>query len=159
MVGELNADLFINNGIDTIPKGDLIKNLTRPEVLCWTDKTEVQTLKAIVKGVPKLPQCIISEKIDLMGSGIKGINGVAVECKGDVIFSLSFDNKETWKFFDGTAWQVAETEANGMNKEQFEAITESQYQIEYEQASCLYIRATLQSETQSLTSVKIDFIN
>lgn len=157
--GELNADLFINNGVDTIPNGDLIKNLTRPEVLCWTDKTEVQTLKATVKGVPKLPQCIISEKIDLMGSGIKGINSVAVDCKGDVVFAVSFDNKATWKFFDGTAWQVAETEANGMNKEQFEAITESQYQTEYEQASCLYIRATLQNETQSLTSVKIDFIN
>ena len=157
--GELNADLFINNGVDTIPNGDLIKNLTRPEVLCWTDKTEVQTLKATVKGVPKLPQCIISEKIDLMGSGIKVINSATVDCKGDVIFAISFDNKETWKFFDGTAWQVAETEANGMNKEQFEAITESQYQTEYEQASCLYIRATLQSEAQSLTSVKIDFIN
>ena len=159
ITGELNADLFINNGIDTIPNGDLIKNLTRPEVLCWSNKTEVQTLKATVKGIPKLPQCIISERIELMGSGIKGINGVIVDCKGDVIFTISFDNEATWKFFDGTAWQVAETEINGMNKEQFEAITESQYQTEYEQASCLYIRAVLQNEAQSLTSVKIDFIN
>ena len=159
VVGELNADLFINNGIDIIPNGDLIKNLTRPEVLCWTNKTEVQTLKATVKGVPKLPQCIISERIDLMGSGIKGINSVTIESKGDVVFAVSFDNKATWKFFDGTMWQVAETEINGMNKEQFEAITESQYQTEYEQASSLYIRAVLQNETQSLTSVKIDFIN
>ena len=159
IVGELNADLFINSGIDTIPNGDLIKNLTRPEVLCWSNKTEVQTLKATVKGVPKLPQSIISEKIDLMGSGIKGINSVIVDCKGDVVFTISFDNKATWKFFDGTAWQVAETEINGMNKEQFEAITESQYQTEYEQASSLYIRAVLQNEAQSLTSVKIDFIN
>ena len=159
VVGELNADLFINNGIDTIPNGDLIKNLTRPEVLCWSNKTEVQTLKAIVKGVPKSPQSIIYEKIDLMGSGIKGINSAIVDCKGDVVFTISFDNKATWKFFDGTTWQVAETEINGMNKEQFEAITESQYQTEYEQASCLYIRAVLQNEAQSLTSVKIDFIN
>lgn len=159
VVGELNADLFINNGVDTIPNGDLIKNLTRPEVLCWSNKTEVQTLKATVKGVPKSPQSIISEKIDLMGSGIKGINSVIVDCKGDVVFTISFDNKATWKFFDGTAWQVAETEINGMNKEQFEAITESQYQTEYEQASSLYIRAVLQNEAQSLTSVKIDFIN
>ena len=159
VVGELNADLFINSGVDTIPNGDLIKNLTRPEVLCWSNKTEVQTLKATVKGVPKSPQSIISEKIDLMSSGIKGINGVIVDCKGDVVFTISFDNKATWKFFDGTVWQVAETEINGMNKEQFEAITESQYQTEYEQASCLYIRATLQNEAQSLTSVKIDFIN
>ena len=159
ITGELNADLFINNGVDTVPNGDLIKNLTRPEVLCWTDETEVQTLKATVRGVPKLPQCIISEKINLMGCGIKGINNVVVDCKGDVIFAISFDNKETWKFFDGTAWQVAETETSGMNKEQFEAITETQYQTEYEQASCLYVRATLQNEAQSLTSVKIDFIN
>ena len=157
--GELNADLFINNGVDTIPNGDLIKNLTRPEVLCWSNKTEVQTLKATVKGVPKSPQSIISERIELMGSGIKGINSVTIESKGDVVFAVSFDNKATWKFFDGTAWQVAETEINGMNKEQFEAITESQYQTEYEQASSLYIRATLQNEAQSLTSVKIDFIN
>ena len=159
VVGELNADLFINSGVDTIPNGDLIKNLTRPEVLCWSNKTEVQTLKATVKGVPKSPQSIISEKIDLMGSGIKGINSVIVDCKGDVVFTISFDNKATWKFFDGTVWQVAETEINGMNKEQFEAITESQYQTEYEQASSLYIRAVLQNEAQSLTSVKIDFIN
>ena len=159
IAGELNADLFINSGVDTIPNGDLIKNLTRPEVLCWTNKTEVQTLKATVKGVPKLPQSIISEKIDLMGGSIKGINSVTIESKGDVVFAVSFDNKETWKFFNGTTWQVAETEINGMNKEQFEAITETQYQTEYEQASCLYIRATLQNETQSLTSVKIDFIN
>lgn len=159
VVGELNADLFINSGVDTIPNGDLIENLTRPELLCWTNKTEVQTLKATVKGIPKSPQSIISEKIDLMGGSIKGINSVTIESKGDVVFAVSFDNKATWKFFDGTAWQVAETEINGMNKEQFEAITESQYQTEYEQASSLYIRATLQNETQSLTSVKIDFIN
>ena len=157
--GELNADLFINSGVDTIPNGDLIKNLTRPEVLCWSNKTEVQTLKATVKGIPKSPQSIISERIELMGSGIKGINSVIVDCKGDVVFTISFDNKATWKFFDGTTWQIAETEINGMNKEQFEAITETQYQTEYEQASCLYIRAVLQNETQSLTSVKIDFIN
>ena len=158
VVGDLNAQLFIDNGVDEIPSGTLLMTLSNPEVLCWTDSDKVPTLTATVKGVPD-PQVVVSKEIDLMHSSIKGINGVTVDCKGNVLFAVSFDKKATWMMHNGTEFVEVSDKLAGMTKTEFEAITAEQWQPKYEASSDMYIRCTILDETQSITTLNIDFIN
>ena len=156
--GEINSNLFIDKGVDAIPDGTLLMTLSNPEVLAWTDSDKVPTLTATVKGIPE-PQIVMSKEIDLMDGSIKGINGVTVDCKGDVLFAVSFDKKATWMMHNGTEWVAVSDELSGMTKAVFEAITTEQWQPKYETSSDMYIRSILFDETQSITTVNIDFIN
>ena len=156
--GTLNAELFQTSGVDAIPDGTLLMTLSNPEVLCWTDSDKVPTLTATVKGIPE-PQTVMSKEIDLMHSSIKGINGVTVDCKGDVLFAVSFDKKATWMMHNGTEFVEVSDKLAGMTKTEFEAITTEQWQPKYEASSDMYIRCILFDETQSITAVNIDFIN
>ena len=158
VVGDLNAQLFIDNGVDEIPSGTLLMTLSNPEVLCWTDSDKVPTLTATVKGVPD-PQVVVSKEIDLMHSSIKGINGVTVDCKGNVLFAVSFDKKATWMMHNGAEFVEVSNELTGMTKTEFEAITAEQWQPKYEASSDMYIRCAILDETQSITTLNIDFIN
>lgn len=158
VVGDLNAQLFIDNGVDEIPSGTLLMTLSNPEVLAWIDSDRVPSLSVTVKGIPE-PQIVISKEIDLMHSSIKGINGVTVDCKGDVLFAISFDKKTTWMMHNGTEFVEVSDELTGMTKEEFEAITMEQWQPKYEASSEMYIRCTILDETQSITTVNLDFIN
>ena len=158
VVGDLNAQLFIDNGVDEIPSGTLLMTLSNPEVLCWTDAEKLPTLTATVKGIPK-PQTVMSKEIDLMHSSIKGINGVTVDCKGDVLFAVSFDKKATWMMHNGTEFVEVSDKLAGMTKTEFEAITAEQWQPKYETSSEMYIRCAILDETQSITTLNIDFIN
>lgn len=158
VVGDLNAQLFIDNGVDAIPDGTLLMTLSNPEVLCWTDDETLPTLTATVKGIPE-PQTVMSKEIDLMHSSIKGINGVTVDCKGDVLFAVSFDKKATWMMHNGTEFVEVSDKLAGMTKTEFEAITAEQWKPKYEASSDMYIRCILFDETQSITTVNIDFIN
>lgn len=158
ITGTLNAQLFINNGVDDIPDGALLITLSNPEVLCWTDAEKLPTLTATVKGIPE-PQVVVTKEIDLMHSSIKGINGVTVDCKGDVLFAVSFDKKATWMMHNGTEWVAVSDKLAGMTKTEFEAITTEQWQPKYEASSEMYIRCAILDETQSITTLNIDFIN
>lgn len=156
--GEINSNLFIDKGVDAIPDGTLLMTLSNPEVLCWTNAETLPTLTATVKGIPE-PQVVVTKEIDLMHSSIKGINGVTVDCKGNVLFAVSFDKKATWMIHNGTEWVAVSDELSGMTKAVFEAITTEQWQPKYEASSDMYIRCAILDETQSITTLNIDFIN
>ena len=158
VVGDLNAQLFIDNGVDEVPSGTLLMTLSNPEVLAWTDAGKLPTLTATVNGIPE-PQIVMSKEIDLMHSSIKGINGLTVDCKGNVLFAVSFDKKATWLMHNGTEWVAVSDEVTGMTKAAFEAITTEQWQPKYEASSDMYVRCTILDETQSITALNIDFIN
>lgn len=156
---DIVAQTFLDYGIDEIPNGELLTGLSNPEVLYWQDKEEdLPTLTAIVTATPPY-QIIMSQAIDLMHSSIKGIDSITVDCKGEPIFAISFDNKATWVKYNGTDWVNVADELTGMTKLEFEAITTDQWQAKYELSSDMYIRCTLTDGTQSITSVNISFIN
>ena len=144
--------------VGEIPSGTLLMTLSNPEVLAWIDSDRVPALSVTVKGIPN-PQIVMSKEIDLMHSSIKGINGVTVDCKGDVLFAISFDKKATWMMHNGTEFVEVSDGLTGMTKTEFEAITTDQWQPKYEASSEMYIRCILFDETQSITTVNIDFIN
>ena len=126
--------------------------------MCWTNAESLPILTATVKGIPE-PQIVMSKEIDLMHSSIKGIESVAIECKGEVVFAVSFDKKATWMMHNGTEWVAVSDETTGMTKAEFEAITTDQWRPKYEASSEMYIRCAILDETQSITTLNIDFIN
>ena len=114
--GEINSNLFIDNGVDEIPDGTLLMTLSDPEVLCWRDEDTEPILTATVTGVP-YPQTIISEKIYLTDKSITGIESAMATCEGDLIVAVSFDDKQTWKAWNGEQWATLSDDNTGVRRE------------------------------------------
>ena len=157
---DIVAQTFLDYGVDKIPSSALLIGMTNPKVMLWQEDTskKLPTLTATVTATVT-HQTIMSQAIDLMHSSIKGISGMAVDCKGTPIFAVSFDNKATWMMHNGTDWVNVADELTGMTNTELEAITTEQWQPQYELSSNMYIRCTLTDATQSVTSVNISFIN
>ena len=158
VTGELNSSLFINSGVAEIPDGALLMTLSSPEVLCWTSGIYLPTLTATVTGTPH-PQAIISDKIYLTDSSITGIESSLATCEGDLIVAVSFDDKQTWKAWNGEQWATLSDDNTGMSKETLEAITFKQWNELYTGATGFYVRVSLLDATQSVEKIVFDFSN
>ncbi len=155
---DINASLFQTYGVNDIPDGSLLIGLVNPSVMCWTTEDELPTISATVSAVP-LPQTIITNEIDLTHHSITGIENMIATCEGDLIIAVSFDNKQTWKAWNGSEWSLLSEEFTGMNKETLEAITFEQWNLLYNGATGFYIRIALADITQSVTEIYTDFAN
>ena len=155
VTGTINSELFMTSGVDTIPDGALLTTLSAPEVLCWTDAETLPTLTATVTATP-IGQ-YISKVIDMSDESISGINNVTVECAGTPWFSCSFDGGTTWKEYSGGAW--IDVESYGMTEETIEAITSDEWNSVTDGLSSFVMRVLLRSSSDSLTSLKVEFLN
>lgn len=156
--GEINSNLFIDNGVDDIPDGALLMTLSNPEVLCWTNDEILPTLVATVQGTPQ-PQIIISDKIHLTDKSITGIESALATCEGDLVVAVSFDDKQTWKAWNGEQWATLSDDNTGMSKETLEGITFEQWNELYTGATGFYVRVSLLDATQSVEKIVFDFAN
>lgn len=154
---EVTSSLFQEKGFDTF-EWNILQELIDPEILIWKNGADDISAKANVIATPP-HQVVVSQAIDLMHSSIKGIDGVSVDCKGNVLFAVSFDDKATWMQHNGTDWVNVADELTGMTELELEAITAEQWQSKYELSSDMYIRCTLLDETQSVTTVSVGFVN
>ena len=157
-IEELTADDFAAYGNSEIPDGALLLGLTDPQVLCWTDNEEQPAMAVNVTATP-MPQTIVSGAIDLTHETIKGIENITAECEGPLILAVSFDDQATWKAWNGSEWITLSEEISGMSKETLEAVTADQWQQLYQGAENLYIRIALVNGEQSLSAVRINFVN
>ena len=107
ITGTLNADLFNNSGVDTIPDGTLLMTLSAPEVLCWTDGDRLPTLTATVQGVPQGTHEIVSDEANVSHHSIYGVEGVDVIASDEATFLLSFDGG-MWMVYNGSKWSASD---------------------------------------------------
>ena len=157
-ITELTADSFTSYGNDEIPDGSLLLNLSNPSVMCWTDAEKLPVINANVTATPK-SQNVISNAIDLTHKSITGIESATANCDGELIIAVSFDNKQTWKAWNGSEWSTLSEDFTGMNKETLESITFEQWNLLFTGASSFYIRVSLIDTTQSVTEIIVDFAN
>ena len=157
VTGELTSQLFIDNGTDRIPSGELLMTLSNPEVLCWTDSDKVPTLSATVKGIPE-PQTIQSADYDMTHSTILGIEKVIVDATDGVLFAVSFDEGATWKIWTGTAWGVLSEQESGMSAEVINGITSEQWN-EVAITGKYRFRVALSNKEDKFKSLVVDYIN
>lgn len=155
----IDTEQFLTNGSLTTPSSKVLTTLHYPSVLYWQEKGNYNPrITATVEATPP-NQTIISNKIDLTEESIKGIDNVIVDCEGGLLMAVSFDEQQTWKVWNGTEWIDAENDYTGMTKDTVEAITAEQWQLLYEGATSLYIRAAFVSSTQVLKSIYMKFLN
>ena len=156
VVGDLNAQLFIDNGVDDIPSGTLLMTLSKPELLCWEDtEKDLPKLTATVTATPVGQY--ITKVIDMSNASISGINNVTVECTGTPWFSCSFDGGITWMEYSGGTW--IEVELYGMAKETLISITSDEWYLATSGIDRFIMRVLLRSSSDSLTNLSVNFLN
>lgn len=154
LTGELNAELFISSGADTIPDGALLIQLTAPEVLCWTDATEAPKLTATVQGVPVGNHDIISDNIRVGHSSIYGITSVDATASDGARFLLSF-NGGLWMAYNDGSWVATDV---GMTATELIAIPVDAWSSVINSATYMKIKAIIDG-VDTVTQVKFNFNN
>ena len=155
----LSAECFQTNGSESPPEWELIENLVDPDILCWYDSDEFKpTIKATMTAIP-FSQSIISNKVDISHSSITGIENAVADCDGELIIAVSFDDKQTWKAWNGETWSLLSEEFSGMSKETLESITLDQWSSLYTGATTMHLRVSLLDTTQVIRTITIDFAN
>lgn len=154
----VTASLFQEYGVDNIPDSSLLVTLSSPSLLCWESSGTAPNLVANVTATPK-SQNITTNAIDLTDASITGIESALADCDGDLIIAVSFDNKITWKAWNGNEWITLSGEFTGMSKENLESITLEQWNLQFSGASSMYLRVALTDTSQVVRTIKIDFSN
>lgn len=157
VVGDLNAQLFIDNGVDEIPSGTLLMTLSNPEILCWADSDKVPTLTTTVTGIP-FPQTLVSTDYDMTHPSILGIEKVIVDATNGVSFAVSFDSGESWKIWTGQAWGELSEENTGMSAEIITSITSEQWN-EVATTGKFRFRVILSTIEDKFKSLIVDYVN
>lgn len=154
--GTLNAQLFIDNGVDDIPSGSLLIGLSNPEVLCWKDSDIVPTLKATVQGTPIGEHDVISDDIRIGHESIFGITSVEATASDGATFSLSFDNG-AYMVYDtsSSAWVASDV---GMSASELVAIPTDAWSSVVNSATTMRLKATIDG-IETVSKVKFNFDN
>lgn len=155
----LSAEIFQTFGADAPPEWELLQALENPQIFYWFDSAEYAPQVSATMNAAPLSQTLISERIELTDSTILGIESVSVDCDGELIAAVSFDEKQTWLAYNGERWVGLSGEFSGMSKETLESITVDQWQELYAGADAMYIRAAFVSAQQAIRQIYIKFLN
>lgn len=160
-ITELNAEAFATYGTLGISDSSLLSGLSKFSIYGWLESEDLTPSFSTKLIATPFTQTIISNAIDLTDNSITGINSVVFTGEGELIMSVSFDDKASWKIWDVTneTWTDAADEYSGMNKETVEAITKEQWDLLYIGADKFYIKVVLQDATQTIEQIKVQFVN
>ena len=155
-ITELNSESFLNYGTKSIPDISLLCSLTNPELLFWFDSDEHTVNEGLViKGTPELPQVIYYESQDI--SNYSGIEKAEVHTSGYAKFAITFDDGQTWKYYDGTSWNIATSELDGMTDHIFKNISSNAWS-EVITSTMFRIRCTLTTINSFASEIYIKYI-
>lgn len=152
--GTLNADLFMNSGVDVIPDGALLMTLSAPEVLFWTDGDRLPTLTATVQGMPQGTHEIISDNARVGHESVYGITSVEATASDGATFLLSFDGG-MWMTYTNGSWSASDV---GMSASELVAIPTEAWQSVINSAQNMRLKAIIGGEN-TVTQVKFNFNN
>lgn len=157
---EITKQVMLDYGLDEMPDYSILSQFEENvEVIYWHDSTyEPPTLQATVDMQPYY-QNVITNAIDLTDPTITGIESMTVNCEGNPLFAVSFDNKATWYAWNGTSWSIVSEEFSGMTKELLESVTYDKWLSLYTGSSSLYIRVSFTELDTKLTEIYVEFAN
>ena len=125
-VPNLTSEVFLIYGIEALPSITLWYNLTNPEVLCWIDNTlGIPQRGLVVTGTPTLPQIVYYQPQDM--AAYIAIEKAEVHNAKNVLFTITFDGGQTWKYYSNNAWINATIESEGMVATDIKNITSAQW--------------------------------
>lgn len=126
-VSDLTSNTFETFGVLELPPVSLLTTLTNPELLYWhVSNTRQLTDGLIVTGSPLVSQILYYDAQDMTNH--IGIEKVICTIFNDaVVFSVSIDDGQSWKYYSNGAWVNATTDLEGMNMNTMFAITADQW--------------------------------
>lgn len=154
----LNAQLFANYGLDSIPDYADYSSLSAPSIYKWSNG-EFNTFDAITTGVAEYPQTVISEDITLEDTTTTGIESITATCEGNPLFAVSLDSGLTWKSYDATnnRWVTLSQAGTGMTAEVLGDIASSTWADFVQGATTIKIRFSLITTSDKVTKVVLDY--
>lgn len=124
-ISNLTSETFLTSGTDTMPSISLLTELSNPEILYWKDNEEPIETGLIIKGTPSLPQIAYYDSQSMTEH--LGIEKMEVSASEDTLFSITFDNGQTWRYVENGNWTVASSESEGMTAKTLLNISESKW--------------------------------
>ncbi len=152
-VTELTSELFIKKGVKSVPSLSLLSALTNPEILFWTNMyTTGATLT--IKGIPPLPQVVYFDTQDM--TNYLTIKNLECFATNDVLFSISTDDGQTWKYYNNKSWNI--NNSSGMNIDTLQSITSDEWLEILTGATSYRFRCLLPNTTSSVGKIYINHI-
>lgn len=153
---ELNADTFLDNGIEMPPDSNIMKQLVNPELLFWQDSDIPCEIEIKVTGVPQIPQYIYSSVDTLLQENVIGIEKATAEASEDVMFAITFDGGVTYHALSEDGWVETSEQFLGVTTKTLNEITPEQW-AEIVQLGEYYFRVALPSQTSHLNSLVVTY--
>lgn len=152
------AETFQSYGFDSVPSSDLLVTLSKFDVLLWHDSTEeLPSLTAEITATPPA-QTVVTDLIDISDETILGIESITAVETGNPLFALSFDGKQTWEAWTGSAWTTLDSAVSGMTKELLESIAIDQWAAKVTGLTGFHLKFILH-DGDTVESIVVDFIN
>lgn len=148
----LNASLFEDNGLDSLPSWSDYSSLANPSVLCW-DATAESSMVATTTGVPN-PKNVVTNNIDM--TNFAYVYNVQITSDADTLFAVSFDDGTTWWDYENNTWTQALTDSDGSTKSTFESISANAWK-EKSNTGHIKFRWRLLDENGYVTRIRIQF--
>lgn len=151
-------DTFLTYGISEIINPNLLKNLSAPEILIYSEN-KVFDAQAKMTAYPN-NQIVLTREYDMGHESILGINSMTADVDGFVSITLTFDHNTTWWAFNGTEWTQT-IQDTGMTKEVLNAVTTEQWAalLKLIEGSLVYRVSLVLDETSVLRRFDVDYIN
>lgn len=146
-VDTLTSAVFLENGVKKISNVNLLLTLEEPELLFWRESDEGLKQGLVLSGTPTLPQ-IVYENYSINSSIEKA---VAIS-SDDVLFSVSFDGGQTWKYYNNGNWVTTTSESEGMTNNTIKNIPSSAW-ASIATSSTIRFRCVLTSKDSYVSNV------
>lgn len=157
---EATALLFQAYGADTLPEWELISALTNPEILLWNSSEETTPSATAIMTATPLPQLVMGESALIANSTAAGVENVAVVCKGNPLFSCSFNGGDTWCIYTNGSWVEFSDNTTGMTADEIVAITAQEWALSpfgTDGNDYFSVRFLLSSAEDTVTSIYIKY--
>lgn len=155
--GDVTKSLFDMYGVESFDSA-LILGLVNPNVLVWTESETVTDISASLSASPHT-QVIVTDAVDLTHETIKGVEIVTITGTGDFNVAVSVDEKQTWMAFVDSEWVSLSSEHSGMSADVVTAISADQWATLLIDIDKFYFRIVLMNTEQSISEIKVDFLN
>lgn len=152
---ELTSNMFVNMGLNYVPPFSLISELNNPEILYWSDMGKEPEEGLVLDIEPNSPQFVYYENQDM--TDYLGIEIVDCAASEDVIFSISIDDGQTWKYYKDGNWKVVESDLEGMSINTLRSITTENW-AEVLTATAFKFRCVLPAASSYASKIFIKYI-
>ena len=150
--------LFLSDGFEGAPSGEVLLSLENPKVYYWEDTSyDPPSIHLSATQTPK-PQVVLTENVHLSHSTIVGVENVTIDSDDNTLFAVSFDDGDTWYNYVNDTWGLLSEELSGQTRESIEAISTNAWAEKVSHGGTIKFRFVLSGDGY-VDNITIHFLN